>query len=336
MSAYQVTELVDQHGQHYPLQSASSSVGRGTECDIRLGDALASRRHFQLQQTPAGWQITDLGSSNGTFLNGRRLRPGEATPVALGDRITLGRTTLVVQLAPARAPQAVAAQPRPQPAPLQSAAVAVPRQPINRMAGASQAAEGIPLWQWITAALVTAGALLAAVGVFQPWVRVDIRFTLRNLPMGDLLEKAKDIAARLFQQLTGAPPPAMSHSLVIQGMDGYGPVLLLAAGLALLAIVFDLTLRLTRSVAPGVICVLSGIAPAVVLAVSAERFVRLGHWDILFGVNLLELLQIAEKLTEATVTPLSGLYLTGLGLALLLAAGIFRMAAPLLFRRQTG
>lgn len=64
--------------------------GSGTECDIVVESALASGRHCELAQVPEGYVLTDLGSTNGTFVNGLRIT--SPTRVSISDQITLGRT----------------------------------------------------------------------------------------------------------------------------------------------------------------------------------------------------------------------------------------------------
>jgi ABC-type multidrug transport system ATPase subunit len=59
-----------------------------------LGDVLVSRRHAKLVQTETGWTLTDLGSTNGTFLNGQLIA---TAPVVEGDIITLGNTDLTIR-----------------------------------------------------------------------------------------------------------------------------------------------------------------------------------------------------------------------------------------------
>lgn len=59
-----------------------------TECDAR--EYGVSRRHAALVRYRDGIHILDLGSVNGTFVNGKRLRPDTPVPVCEGDRLTLG------------------------------------------------------------------------------------------------------------------------------------------------------------------------------------------------------------------------------------------------------
>ena len=65
-------------------------IGSSPDCDVVVDSPLASARHCQLTQTPEGFLLNDLGSTNGTYVNGVRI----AGPIRLttGDSITLGRT----------------------------------------------------------------------------------------------------------------------------------------------------------------------------------------------------------------------------------------------------
>lgn len=72
------------------------TIGRGAGCDLVLaGDESVSRQHARLERTAGGWTVTDLGSRNGTHLNGRRL--GAATEVAHDDRLRVGSFVLLVR-----------------------------------------------------------------------------------------------------------------------------------------------------------------------------------------------------------------------------------------------
>jgi hypothetical protein len=64
------------------------TLGRSAECDLRLPAADASRRHATVSWREGRARLRDLGSTNGTLLNGQRVH-GEAT-LAPGDRITIG------------------------------------------------------------------------------------------------------------------------------------------------------------------------------------------------------------------------------------------------------
>ncbi len=71
-----------------------SEVGRTREADVVLGDPEVSRRHARIESHNGVVYVEDLGSSNGTFLNGRRVT--EAIEVREGDEIDVGTTRLVV------------------------------------------------------------------------------------------------------------------------------------------------------------------------------------------------------------------------------------------------
>jgi Protein of unknown function (DUF3662)/Inner membrane component of T3SS, cytoplasmic domain len=70
-------------------------VGRSRECDVVLSDPNVSRRHAELRREGRGWEVIDLGSTNGIKVNGRRQDHARLEP---GDRITLGLTDLTFEL----------------------------------------------------------------------------------------------------------------------------------------------------------------------------------------------------------------------------------------------
>jgi putative nucleotidyltransferase with HDIG domain len=72
-------------------------AGRLATLEIVLDDTSVSRRHAEVRSTANGWRVRDLGSTNGTFLNGQRLGPGE-WPVRAHDILRCGNITLVVDL----------------------------------------------------------------------------------------------------------------------------------------------------------------------------------------------------------------------------------------------
>ncbi|MDP7269378.1 MAG: FHA domain-containing protein, partial [Pirellulales bacterium] len=56
-------------GSRFELDKPLLSIGRDVKNDIRLEDTEISRRHAELHKTETGYQVLDLGSSNGTFIN---------------------------------------------------------------------------------------------------------------------------------------------------------------------------------------------------------------------------------------------------------------------------
>ena len=90
--AIQLPFLLDSSGREHPIRPGSNSIGR--EGDIQVVEPKVSRRHAQV--TSANGQITveDLGSTNGTKVNGQPLTAGEKKVLAQGDTISLGGVEL--------------------------------------------------------------------------------------------------------------------------------------------------------------------------------------------------------------------------------------------------
>lgn len=84
--------LIDVDGQRYHLTGAMTVVGRGAESDIVVDDNGVSRRHAQFEVTPEGTILTDMASTNGTFVEEQRVN--EVTLVD-GNAIRIGRTTIM-------------------------------------------------------------------------------------------------------------------------------------------------------------------------------------------------------------------------------------------------
>jgi hypothetical protein len=89
-----VALLVD--GEEHGIEKRRIIIGRAKECDIQLADPNVSRRHAELRQEGAAYWIIDLDSTNGTEVNGRRLKRAKLED---GDEITLGSTELVFRRA---------------------------------------------------------------------------------------------------------------------------------------------------------------------------------------------------------------------------------------------
>ena len=64
-------------------------IGRSPECDLVLGDMTVSWRHAELRQSAGTWVLADLGSTNGTHVNG--WRAGDGLTVRPGDAVRFGR-----------------------------------------------------------------------------------------------------------------------------------------------------------------------------------------------------------------------------------------------------
>jgi FhaA, N-terminal domain/FHA domain len=75
-----------------PVTTRRVVLGRSRECDVTLNDGNVSRRHAELVQEGATYWLVDLGSTNGTELNGATVARAK---LAHGDRITIGSTDIV-------------------------------------------------------------------------------------------------------------------------------------------------------------------------------------------------------------------------------------------------
>ena len=89
--------------------SGRLTLGRGDDASVVIDDAEISRAHAVLHATDAGLEIEDLGSLNGTWVNGERIS-GRKLLVA-GDQLKLGETKAEVLAAPGRAPTRLASTP---------------------------------------------------------------------------------------------------------------------------------------------------------------------------------------------------------------------------------
>jgi len=75
----------------FELTKSESILGRGSDCEVQVDDKLASRKHAVIYYRDGGFEIEDLGSSNGTFVNNKTVTSG---PIFDGDQITIGETIL--------------------------------------------------------------------------------------------------------------------------------------------------------------------------------------------------------------------------------------------------
>jgi len=91
--------VIELDGRQYPLRTGTTVVGRGTDSDIRISDTAASRQHLQILWDGQAGIARDLGSTNGSKINGQRFREAALSP---GTVITIGQTALHFQLVPAR------------------------------------------------------------------------------------------------------------------------------------------------------------------------------------------------------------------------------------------
>ena len=87
-----VVESGPKAGSRYGLEAPVTSVGRHGEADILLDDVTVSRRHAEVERIGERYVARDVGSLNGTWLNGQRVDSAE---LADGDELQIGRFKLV-------------------------------------------------------------------------------------------------------------------------------------------------------------------------------------------------------------------------------------------------
>jgi pSer/pThr/pTyr-binding forkhead associated (FHA) protein len=86
----------DAHTREIPIKDAEFLIGRGADCDLRLPVGDISRHHCIIRVGPDEATITDLGSSNGTYLNGQLVR--SQSVVRTGDVVRVGDCQFVIDL----------------------------------------------------------------------------------------------------------------------------------------------------------------------------------------------------------------------------------------------
>jgi pSer/pThr/pTyr-binding forkhead associated (FHA) protein len=94
--AIQLPQLVDSSGREHPIRPGVNVIGR--EGDIQVSDSRVSRRHAQVTSTDGALTLEDLGSTNGTKLNGDKLAPSERRPLSAGAKLSFGGVEMTVAI----------------------------------------------------------------------------------------------------------------------------------------------------------------------------------------------------------------------------------------------
>jgi predicted component of type VI protein secretion system len=158
-------------GKVFELVKDTLTIGRDVNADITINDPEISRTHIRLTAQPDGYLIEDLGSTNGTFINGQRitgsmlLRPGDS--LGLGETVVLefsrvaDAAATVVMPAKSLPDTAFSAPPPPPPGP---ATATIP--PVYEpMAPPPAPAPGNPALKWIAIGCGCLTLLVLCVGV---------------------------------------------------------------------------------------------------------------------------------------------------------------------------
>lgn len=77
------------------LRGDAVTLGRGHDVSVAVEDVYVSDLHAELHPDGEGWVVRDLGSTNGTFLNGAKVT--QPTPVSAGDQLGIGKTRIEVR-----------------------------------------------------------------------------------------------------------------------------------------------------------------------------------------------------------------------------------------------
>ncbi len=87
----------DDERREFPLGSKKTLLGRRQDCDLRIPTRDVSRRHCEIGpgEKRSELIVRDLGSSNGTFVNDKRIAEAKLKP---GDRLTIGPVTFVIRI----------------------------------------------------------------------------------------------------------------------------------------------------------------------------------------------------------------------------------------------
>jgi pSer/pThr/pTyr-binding forkhead associated (FHA) protein len=173
-------------GKIYPLEEAEISVGRDNSNSIAINDAEVSRKHATLELRGTSYIIQDLGSTNGTFVNGARissiqvLNPGDT--ISFGENITLMYESVVdpnaTMLSSAKPPKTAAAiqkpapvRPAPTPAPAPAYSGQIPAGPAPAAAVPAKKTGGSKIVLIIVAVIILC-IILGCLAVLL-WVDAD-------------------------------------------------------------------------------------------------------------------------------------------------------------------
>ncbi len=81
-------------GSQIEIADRVTVIGRSSDCDISLSDPNVSRRHAEVRRIGDGYSLVDLGSTNGTEVNGQRI---QETALMNGDVIGVGTTSITFE-----------------------------------------------------------------------------------------------------------------------------------------------------------------------------------------------------------------------------------------------
>jgi len=275
------------------LERGLLTIGRGADCDLVLQDTQVSRHHAELRRYGDQWLLVDLGSTNGTFVGGTRLRPGEARPMLLSLPFQLGDTQLILEEEPSTSldsPSSLFRQ-----SPEQAAEIQNHADPPPPREGTEPRMQN-PL-VWPVRLVTVAGSVMLIVGSLLDWISVEVSLPL----LGKVMDKSYN------------------------GLDSQQALLFI--GVAVLALVLVLVDMIARNrgagLAAGVGQALVGAVAVVTASVSVYRYYQVGTHQIL-GVSLVDVM--TKYLGDQVhISVLLGVYLVAIGLVVLIVGGLLRL-----------
>jgi hypothetical protein len=340
MKAWLVLQEGPGTGPSYPLDPFKQpllTLGRSSGCQIVVNDQRVSRHHCDIRWNGRQWEVIDRGSINGTFVNGTQIRG--TRELQLGDRVTVGETTMVLReyaeqpavlprVQATTQPYAAAMPPQQIPDAARGQAVYGTRgQAPDEARGQAPAETGIAFW--LGQGLIVAAVVCLGAGAFLPWFRVTGSLS-RDL--GPLVEGVASIVSSLVGD------DLLSVTQDINALGGFGMLTLGIAAVCVILLFVDVLLR-GRSIVPGLLYLLIGVVVGVVVIMDLKGlydvYDQVQSLSALFGIKLESAVKAFGKFIDVKVTLLPGLYLTAAGLGLLLVGGVVRLLAALSARGRS-
>ncbi|MBN1137628.1 MAG: FHA domain-containing protein [Anaerolineae bacterium] len=289
-------QLIVQQGQGTAqalrLERGLLAIGRGQDCDLVLQDTQVSRRHAELRRYGGQWFLVDLGSTNGTFVDGARLRPDEAYPLPPGVPVQIGDTRFFLEKETLPSPDSL-------PEPPAQELLREGEIPVPHLCG------GQNRLAWLPRLVVAIGSAILIVGTLLDWIRVEVSTgtapVLRLPLLGGALDKSYN------------------------GLDSEQAWLFIGVALLALGLLLaDIMARKRGSgLAAGVGQALAGVVAVSVAAASFYRYYQIGTKQIL-GVSLVEVLtQYLDDQIHISIQ--FGVYLVAIGLVALILGGLLRL-----------
>lgn len=90
-----VVHVPDMRPDVVALNGESLVIGRAGASNLVIDDVYVSDEHAEILRDDGGWSVRDLGSTNGTYLNGAKVT--KSTPLAAGDQVRVGKTRIEVR-----------------------------------------------------------------------------------------------------------------------------------------------------------------------------------------------------------------------------------------------